>query len=70
MQLPRTFAAALEVAVPALPEERPVQHNVQLAVATVPVAAQAPTEQPVRLAAIQRRLPRILIDYRGAVFHM
>lgn len=30
----------------------------------------ATPEQPVRLAAIQRRMPRILIDYRGGVFHM
>ena len=38
----------------------------------VPAAAAvvAPSEQPIRLAGIQRRMPRIMIDYRGAVFHM
>jgi filamentous hemagglutinin family protein len=39
--------------------------------AMVQVAVRAQSDQPpVKLAAIQRRMPRIFFDYRGAVYHM
>ncbi len=46
---------------------RVTQHALEKVAAT---SSTATPEQPVRLAAIQRRMPRILIDYRGGVFHM
>ena len=50
---------------------RPVERAHFVAVASAePTANGRAEDRTVRLGAIHRSMPRILIDYRGAIFHM